>query len=435
MSTIQADVGRQTKVVIIGGAVLLAAAAYLAYTYSAASNPQQSTIGPVPVGAGAPAAESEHYGEVLVKYNKQNAVAAERAGQTYLSVFSLRPQTVAPPPEQQAPADQQAQPQSQRPDNPGTQQSRALAPAPLAPPEDARQQERVGEQARGLMNNWAAVAQSPARVSEVDYARTGLRTTDYQSSGPQPTQPPLAPQQMIVPAFALAPAILGTDIDTDETSMVEATIPSGTYAGASVFAMGYKRLNNSVDMTFSFMKWNGRTYRINAKSIDKDTLRSALSGEVNSRYFSRILLPAIAMGLARAGRLFEQDDAQTIVTPFGGVVQTRSGTPSAKTITGTVAGGVATEAGQVLRSDAAQQPIKQVLIPRNETIGVRFIDPVFASDEIGARASAPHAPAPAFEGHAAQLPPAEQSHELPSPPAPAKPPYGDGGPAYSPARD
>jgi intracellular multiplication protein IcmE len=430
MSTIQADVGRHTKVAIVGATVLLAAAAYLAYTYGAAASPQQSSIGAVTTGAGTATVESEHYGEVLGRYNKRNAVAAEHAGETYLSVFSLRPQAIVQSPEQLVPKEPPVSAPAQMPANPVDQLGapESLTPPPPTSPEDLKHQERLAEQARGLMANWAAVAHSTARVSEADYARSGLqRPVGDQAGAAQPhpmSQVPASIPQVIVPALALVPAILRTDIDTDENSMVEAEIPSGAYAGASVFAMGYKRMNNSVDMTFSLMKWNGHTYRINAKSIDKDTQRSTLSGEVNNRYMSRILLPAIAMGLGRAGQLFEQADTQTIVSPFGGVVQTRSGTPSTQAVAGTVAGGVATEAGQVLRNDAAQQPVRQVVIARNETIGVRFIDPVFASDEVGARASALSAPAPAPDG------PAAGSAQA----APGNPSNGDGAAAIVPTR-
>lgn len=172
--------------------------------------------------------------------------------------------------------------------------------------------------------------------------------------------------------------------------MVEAGVPSGEFAGATVYSMGYKRINDSVDMTFTFMKWKNRTYRINAKSIDKSTMRSSLSGEVNNRYFSRILLPALAMGLARTGQLFEQANTQTVTTPFGGQIQSRSGSPSGRTIAGAIAGGAADAAGQVLRTDAAELPAKQVLIPRNETIGIRFIAPVVSSDEIEPHADKQH---------------------------------------------
>lgn len=385
MSAVQSDVARQSKVAIIGVAVVGLAVVYLAYTYTAADRATPSAINPVDGGRTAPVAESEHYGAVLGKYNVRNAAAATQTGQTYVSVFSSRPQKVAAPAEQVETAPPQLLQEPTFPEAP----SESRAAHPLQPaPADPRWQERLGAQADGLMNNWAAVAHSTARVSEFDYAKAPAQPAFTPAGRNVPPGPPVsgAPAQQVVPAFTLAPALLATDIDTDESSMVEAHIPSGELAGASVYAMGYKRVSNSVDMTFTFMKWRGRSYRINAKSIDKDTMRSTLSGEVNNRYFSRVLIPALALGLGRTGQLFEQADSTTVIGPLGGVVQTR-GSPTGRSVAGAMIGGVATEAGQVLRTDAAQLPVKQVLIARSATIGVRFIEPVFASDEMGERAN------------------------------------------------
>jgi intracellular multiplication protein IcmE len=390
MSTIQADVGRQSKAIIFGVALIAAVAAYLVYTYAAADNSKNSSINAIQPGRGTTVPQSEHYGEVLDKYNKQQAGMAAEKGETYVSVFSSRPQAVVPAETTQLAGTQEAAAQSTQeslPHVPPTQASQ-----PPAPAREARINERLDEQAKGLLDNWASTAHSAARVSEADFGQAAAIAAKAGSAvSPEPAS---QPRRLIVPALTLAPAILGTDIDTDENSMVEATIPSGEHAGATVFAMGYKRQNNSVDMTFTMMKWQGRSYRINAKSIDKDSMRSVLSGEVNNRYLSRILLPALALGLGRTGQMFEQSDTQSVITPFGTVVQSRSGTPSGRSVVGAMVGGAATEAGQVLRSDAAQFPTKQVLIPRSETIGVRFIEPVFASDELGTQPSVHEAAGP-----------------------------------------
>lgn len=394
MSTIQADVGRQSKAMIIGVALIVAVASYLAYTYAVADNSKNSSINAIPPGRGVAVPESEHYGEVLDKYNKQNAGAAAEKGATYLSVFSSRPQAVVQPAEAVqtlGPPETAVPPsQAQASQFPPPQASQSAAGAT-----DNRGHERMDEHAKGLLDNWASTAHSAARVSEAVYGQAAGATAIPGNTAPDTATTAATPRRLVVPALTLAPAILGTDIDTDENSMVEATIPSGDYAGAVVYAMGYKRQNNAVDMTFTLMKWQDRSYRINAKSIDKNSMRSVVSGEVNNRYLSRILLPALALGLGRTGQMFEQADTQSVITPLGTVVQSRSGTPSGRSIAGAMVGGAATEAGQVLRSDAAQYPVKQVLIPRSETIGVRFIDPVFGSDEIGMQTAGQNVAGPA----------------------------------------
>lgn len=382
MNTIQTDVGRQGKILVIGGIAATAAAGYVLLTYFAAASAKPSSVGAIQVARGTETRETEHYGQVLGNYNRQNADAAAQTGDTYLSVLSSKSQTV---PDTASPQPRQTQTPQPVPAQvpPATPH-----PSPQYPPADPKQQERIAEQTQGLLANWAAVPHSAARVSEVaDYAKSLVRT----SAGESGAAALALPQQRVVAAFALAPAILETDIDTDETSIVSAYIPSGPYADARVFAMGYKRLNETVDMTFTYMEWNGRAYKINAKAIDKDSMRSALSGEVNNRYLSRIFVPALAIGLGKAGQLYEQQNSQTIITPLGSVIQTQSGPPTGRAVAGAFVGGLAQQAGQVLTHDAAQMAIKQVLIPKNETIGVRFIEAVLTSSEISSGASAPAA--------------------------------------------
>lgn len=387
MSAFQSDVGRHSKIALAGIGTCLLAVAYLVYSYVAPPPAATSSVGAIQTSRGAPVSESVHYSEVLEKYNIRNATAATQAGESYLSVFSARPQAV-PPATGQASASAPPGPPAANA-TPAAGMPRPDDSPPAAQPytpqgRDGRLQQRISEQVQGLMSNWVAVAHSTARVSDISAASPpGGHASNVASAEPPPGAATLTAAAVpLIPGFTLVPASLRTDIDTDENSTVEAHIPAGPYAGAVVYALGYKRWNNSVDMTFTHMAWNGRTYRITAKPVDQRTMRSMLSGEVNNRYVSRILIPALALGLGKAGQLFEQADTQTVISPFGSVIQTRTGSPSGRTIAGAVVGGVATEAGQVLRTDAAQLPVKQVLIPRDETIGVRFIEPVFPTDEL-----------------------------------------------------
>ncbi|MET3132766.1 intracellular multiplication protein IcmE [Oxalobacteraceae bacterium GrIS 1.11] len=379
MSTIQADIGRQSKVLLIGSAVALLAVGYIVATYQEAAAARQSSAVAIEPGHGTPAPESEHYGDVLNRYNKKNAATAGETGETYVSVLSSRSSSVAAgrgtaEAPQQAPAPQAAT----QPAAPAPQ------PTPRAPQVDQRLRERIGEQAQALMVNWTPISHTESRSGEAgEAARTVIAAHGAAPAGAAPAN---AVPQRLIEDFEPIPAILETEIDTDENSIVSAFIPSRDYAGAKLFAMGYKRINNTVDLSFTSMKWKGRSYKINAKALDKDSLRSALSGEVNHRYFSRIIIPALAMGLGRAGQLFEQADTQTVVTPFGTVVRSQSGPPSGKAVAGTILGGAAQQAGQVLSQEAAQEPVKQVIVARNETIGILFLEPVLSTAETPAPA-------------------------------------------------
>jgi intracellular multiplication protein IcmE len=387
MSSAQSDVGRQSKVVVIGIVVTCLTLGYIVITWFGNGLNKPSQISAMQtVGRGTTTKESEHYSQVLNRYNRAKASSAEQTGESYLSVLSNRTNNVAEQPASQS----QAQPQSQH------SQQQVVYYQQMAPQNASQDQQRakeIADQTAGLMSNWSPVAHTTARVSSdgVDYASSITRMVDRTADSLQTQQSNAAALATIkiIEDFALIPALLDTDIDTDENSMVTAHIPSGQYAGAKVFAMGYKRLTNTVDMTFTFMKWQGRSYKITAKAVDQISMRTALSGEVNNRYFSRIILPAIAMGIGRAGQLYEQASAQNIVTPQGGVIQTYPSTPSATAVGSTILGGIANQAGQVLANDAANLPAKQVLIARDTTIGIQFIGPVLASDDVAVSASGP----------------------------------------------
>jgi intracellular multiplication protein IcmE len=149
-----------------------------------------------------------------------------------------------------------------------------------------------------------------------------------------------------------------------------------------------------------------------------------LSGEVNNRYFSRIILPALAIGLGRVGQLFERSGSTTIISPLGGAVITAPESVSGRQVTGAVVGGAAQQAGNVLSRDAAAIAPKQVLVPPNTTIGVRFLAPVFSTDEV--RGNTTPTPAAATGNTRSPVPPPApaqywQQAAPPPPMAPAVP--------------
>ncbi|AXQ50998.1 hypothetical protein DZC31_30260 (plasmid) [Stenotrophomonas rhizophila] len=392
MSEMQADAGRNSFWIIaaVVGGVL--AVGYVAYTYMASgSEAKQSVVAINTKAQGTASTESEHYGKVLNKYNQSNANSAEQKGETYVSVISTRAQPVKEPPAQTA---VQATPKPPEvvyvypptPPRPAGQQ--------VLSDQEKQRQKDIRKQTISLIENWSGTKHSSAAVTEESgYASTVNAVASGVASG-QPTassnqKGASVPVVKILEDFVRIPALLGTDLDTDENSVVFATVPSGPYQGLTVIAQGYKRINESIDMTFTMMKWNGRSYKITAKAIDQNTLRSALSGDVNNRYFQRIILPAIAAGIGRTGQLYEQSSSQNIITPQGGVIQTYPSTPDGKAVAGTMIGGMGEAAGRVLAQDAAQMPTKQVLIPKNETIGIQFMAPVLSTDDLSAGAQLP----------------------------------------------
>lgn len=385
MST-QADIGRQTKVIVVLVAIVIIVGSYLAYTWfqSRHSNPS-SVRGITTTAKGTQTEESEQYRQVLGRYNQDNAQKAEANGGSYMSVMSA--QSVKP---DATPATQQQQPQQviyyyQQPQQPQQVVSRNKDFDKMKAAQVAALLSSWGEKSHGI-----AGASKDEPITTSAYAQSIMPTT-LRSSGStnSPNQGAAngqgsgkEPDVVVVPGFTLAPSILKTEIDTDENSMVRAEIATGPFAGAICFAMGYKRINETVDMTFSYMEWKGRSYKIAAKAVDPDSMRTALSGEVNNRYFERIILPALAIAIGKTGQLYEQGSAQNIITSQGAVISTYPETPNGAAVAGTFAGGIGQQAGKVLANDGANMPQKQVIRPLGSTIGIQFIGPVMASDAL-----------------------------------------------------
>lgn len=370
----QSDVGRQGKIIAVGVIVTLAVIGYVVITYISSGSQRTSQVAAVAQNQrGSQTEESQRYTEILTRYNQENAQEAATSGSTYLSVLSARTNEVPAQPVRQTP--------------PPPEQVIPIQPVrynPQATYRQPQQQQRPNPQVSGLLSSWVAVPHASAVVTEEEYYSSSITTaqnTISNNSGNGSAKPQI-PATVIVEDFALVPAILKTDIDTDEDSMVMAYVPSGPYQGAMVYAMGYQRVTNTVDMTFTYMRFRGQSYNITAKPVDQQTRRTTLSGEVNNRYFQRIVLPAIASGLGRTGQLYEQANSQNIITNQGAVIQTYPTTPKASAVAGTMIGGMGNQAGQVMAQDAQRIPPKQVLIAQGTTIGIQFIGPVLSSDAL-----------------------------------------------------
>lgn len=384
MST-QADIGRQTKVTILAAAIAVAALGYAGYTWLNSRDQTSSNLGVISGdGKGGATQESEAYRQVLEKYNHNNARQAENSGQSYMSVMSTAQATPAETSDK-AGKGQQQQPQ--------VNYYYQAAPQPQQPVERNKDMDKlVAQQVGAFMSGWTVKTHGTGTVTQEQAYSQSIKPASLTGSSGTAGNPNTAQSsnsragkaqdQVVVDGFFLTPALLKTELDTDENSMVTAEVPGGRLAGARVFAMGYKRLNETIDMTFTYMEWKGRSYKITAKAVDPESMRTALSGDVNNRYFSRIILPALALAIGKTGQLYERSASENIITSEGAVIQTYPTTPSGKAVAGTFAGGIGQQAGQVLANDAANMPQKQVIRPINSTIGIQFVGPVLASDQL-----------------------------------------------------
>lgn len=334
MST-QADIGRQTKVTILAAAIAVAALGYAGYTWFNSRHQTSSNLGAITAdGKGGATQESEAYRQVLEKYNHNNAKQAESNGQSYMSVMST---TQASPADasNKTGAGQQQQPQVNYYYQAALQQQQ--------PVERNKEMDKlVAQQVSAFMSGWTlkthgtgTTTQEQAYSQSIKPASlTGVGGTAGSQGAAQTSnsRAAKAQDQVVVDGFFITPALLKTELDTDENSMVTAEVHGGRLAGARVFAMGYKRLNETIDMTFTYMEWKGRSYKITAKAVDPESMRTALSGEVNNRYFSRIILPALALAIGKTGQLYERSASENIITSEGAVIQTYPTTPSGKAV-------------------------------------------------------------------------------------------------------
>ncbi|MBC8950079.1 conjugal transfer protein TraO [Xenorhabdus sp. TS4] len=188
--------------------------------------------------------------------------------------------------------------------------------------------------------------------------------------------------KIIVPPNTRRPGVIDTAIDSDNlNSIVLAHIPAGFLEGATFSTKGVQLAGNGVVIHLTHMTLNGVEYQVDAYALQDDTLQSSVASEVNNRYFSRIILPAIASGIGGVGQLYKDQNTQIISTPSG-TITGGTGKVNGSAVVGTVIGGIGEQAGQIIASDAAKLPVKQVMVHKDQVIAIQFMKGVYESDRV-----------------------------------------------------
>ncbi|EPP1665500.1 conjugal transfer protein TraO [Proteus mirabilis] len=188
--------------------------------------------------------------------------------------------------------------------------------------------------------------------------------------------------EIIVQGLSLFPSKVETRVDSDSQNMkMLATVKAGKLNGARLYSKDMALAGDGIQVHFSEMQWNGKYYKIDAYAVNANTNEFAVATTVSNRYFSRILLPALAFGIGKTGQLYKDSNSNVIVTPNGGEYRSQ-GSPNGEAIAGTIIGGIGEQTGKVMAEDASKIPPKQAILERNEIIGVQFINPVYTSDII-----------------------------------------------------
>lgn len=337
-------------------------------------------------GSGKVAPESAQYREILRENNAAGAKQAQAANTSFIA--SVGAGTVRQVP----PISQASAPAPPAPPPTGYSRQAQAAPSGIDPDRKKALEAMLKE----LVIQRAAPAGQIASITGMAGGQAGgnpggtpasvyASWTDSLAPLPAPATLSASPSgntdNVVIPAGSRPGGVIDTAVDSDNaSSQVMAHIPAGPYAGAMLMAKGVQLAGDGVNIHFTRMSWNKDTWRVDVWAAMPDTLQSSVASSVNNRYGTRILLPALAHGLGLGGQLYANANTQILSNGYN-TLEGRVGMPNGTAIAGTVLGGAAQQAGQVIASDAQKLPVKQVLVDRGQSVALLFMTAVKESDK------------------------------------------------------
>ncbi|MDL4913025.1 MAG: conjugal transfer protein TraO [Enterobacterales bacterium endosymbiont of Blomia tropicalis] len=384
------DVSRDVKktgIIIATVVFSLISGGFLLVSWMSTPPPPASRINvdKVAGGSGKIAPESPQYREILRENNADGATRAQAANSSFIA--SVGSGTVRQVP----PISQDPLPVPQTPPPPGYSQQLQSAPSGVDPDRKKALEAMLKE----LVIQRAAPAGQVASITGMTGGQAGGNPggtpVSVYASWTDSLAPTLTPaalsgspsgtDNVVIPAGSRPGGVIDTAVDSDNTSsQVLAHIPAGPYAGATLMANSVRLAGNGVEIHFTKMTWNNATWRTDVWAAEPDTLKSSVASSVNNRYGTRILLPALAHGLGLGGQLYANANTQILSNGYN-TLEGRVGMPNGTAVAGTVLGGAAQQAGQVIASDAQKLPVKQVLVDRGQSIALLFMTAVKESDK------------------------------------------------------
>ncbi|EPO6253736.1 conjugal transfer protein TraO [Salmonella enterica subsp. enterica serovar Bareilly] len=379
--------GKKTLALIGVAVIIVAAAGYLGWGWmqQSAVPDSQYNLNRVANNAPVSAQESRQYRELLKLSNQQGAQAAESEGNSFVASLSESQQTddtpviprVAPVP---VTLNTQVDPSQYE-----TGQQGGL---------NDEQKQQVTNLLTQLNARWqtsdmqlAAAFGSEGQDGQSPFSQWAQSVPGLVSSPPQPvtqgaasTAATAATSRINIPGLSRYPGTIDTAIDSDNPeSKVIAVIPAGKLQGAQLAAPNVQLAGDGVIVNFKTLAFKGMTCTIDAYAQDDETQRSSIASDVNHRYVTRIILPALANGLGKVGQLYEDSNTQ-ILTTNSGTVTGRTGTPDSKAVAGVIAGGIGQQTAQVMTQDASRLPVTQVNVDRRQVVSILFMKPVTDKD-------------------------------------------------------
>ncbi|TXE28337.1 hypothetical protein FOT62_21470 [Serratia marcescens] len=379
--------GKKTGLVIVLGLAAVAAVIYLIAGWLNRPPPPDSAydIERVASNAAVDSPETARYRKQMHDADRHQATQAEQSGGSYIASIS------------EAPVATQEGPLSPQPVSLDT--TPAVPVTPVSGVSDDRKEALKGY-LKTLGGRWRpggvqladrfgqpAAPGSGGSPGTQDNAFAGwsqslpgrapvVQTVDATTTGTADS----APAQVIVAPGSRPGAVIDSAVDSDNlNAIVLAHIPAGPLAGATLTARGIQLAGDGVTVHFTQMTLNGTGYNVDAWALTDDTLQSSVATDVSHRYFSRILLPAIAQGIGGVGQLYKDQNTQ-ILSTNAGTITGGTGSVKGSAVAGTIVGGIGASAGQVMASDAARLPATQVRISQNQVIAVLFMKAVTDRD-------------------------------------------------------
>lgn len=405
------DAGRDKKIIfgtVIGLIVILACGAYLFRDWFFKPPPLPSQVNLDRVSGSVPgkASETPAYRAQLDQFNRQGAAQAQEDNKSFIASLKLEQQPIMPPTAKPA-AVTSVNTASQ-----GNQPNVASNGGDVSKQDELRQkaldkfmeklapQKLTGLQAAKILgsdiadgglagtnnnnasggssdNSYQAWSQSlPGATRTVSTSRNG--GPGNLSNGSASVVP-----IEVIPPYWRGPGYIDIGVDSDNsTTPVLARMDTGTYAGAVLKAPdGAKLTGEGVVIHFVEMAYKGINYKVDAYALQEDSLLANVASDVNHRYMSRIVLPALLNGIGGIGQMYSQANTQLVSNGFNSQI-VRPGLPDGSAVLGAMAGGAAGQAAKVLTEDAQRMPATQVMVTKGQVVAIQFMRGVYSGDAI-----------------------------------------------------
>lgn len=390
-----------TFLMLAGAGFALIGGTYALWSWMSTPPPQQSRLDltRVSVASHSRSSESEAYRQTLKQYNEEGAAAAQKENKSFIASIAMDQQAV-PAPAKDAKPRIKEEPSSQRrrqsdqgqasggtvpKDDPRIKALENLVARLNLPDESTRRPRGLGvAEVLGAKNNAGGTGSASGVSSYERWAESlpggGRLQNAVMNEGGAGGE--LYSPIEIVPPYWRGAGVIDIGVDSDNSTTPVLGKLSGPYAGAMLKASEGARLaGDGVVIHFTEMAFKGVNYKVDAYALQDDSLLANVATDVDHRYMSRIVLPAILSGVGNISEMYSQANTRVVTNGFS--TQTaRPDMPDGTAVAGAILGGAAGKAANVLSQDAARTPATQVTVTKGQVVAIQFMRGVYAGDAI-----------------------------------------------------